>query len=290
MAELVDAHDSKSCSARSGGSIPSTGTNLRSRSGAKVARRSLGDGGRCQRPRASVGKPASGQRRSRRGTLSEDQKFGGGRRCPDCLEPVPFKVRICPNCKAYQDWRRYVGMGQTELALLVALASVSTTLLNITLPLLKPASSNIQVVFESMSGNTANFIARNEGRSGGVLQIDQLAVAVVAGEMIDAEQPIVLNMATNTNIVATGQEQSNSLNRDTSHDTNLCGGLQDYMKQIEVAHPKFHSTGLYTAFMDNLACSFNIKETSFNMVGDGHHSFTVDCRNLSLMRDCARSF
>src|ERR1700691_3152298 len=27
VAELVDAHDSKSCSARSGGSIPSTGTN-----------------------------------------------------------------------------------------------------------------------------------------------------------------------------------------------------------------------------------------------------------------------
>jgi hypothetical protein len=26
VAELVDAHDSKSCSARSGGSIPSTGT------------------------------------------------------------------------------------------------------------------------------------------------------------------------------------------------------------------------------------------------------------------------
>ena len=28
VAELVDAHDSKSCSARSGGSIPSTGTNF----------------------------------------------------------------------------------------------------------------------------------------------------------------------------------------------------------------------------------------------------------------------
>ena len=28
VAELVDAHDSKSCSARSGGSIPSTGTTL----------------------------------------------------------------------------------------------------------------------------------------------------------------------------------------------------------------------------------------------------------------------
>src|ERR1700685_3963928 len=46
VAELVDAHDSKSCSARSGGSIPSTGTSLRSRSGAKAARRSLGEGGR----------------------------------------------------------------------------------------------------------------------------------------------------------------------------------------------------------------------------------------------------
>lgn len=40
MAELVDAHDSKSCAARHGGSIPSTGTSLRSRSGAKAARRS----------------------------------------------------------------------------------------------------------------------------------------------------------------------------------------------------------------------------------------------------------
>jgi hypothetical protein len=31
VAELVDAHDSKSCFARSGGSIPSTGTTKRSR-------------------------------------------------------------------------------------------------------------------------------------------------------------------------------------------------------------------------------------------------------------------
>jgi hypothetical protein len=31
VAELVDAHDSKSCSARSGGSIPSTGTSASER-------------------------------------------------------------------------------------------------------------------------------------------------------------------------------------------------------------------------------------------------------------------
>jgi hypothetical protein len=31
VAELVDAHDSKSCSARSVGSIPSTGTNAKLR-------------------------------------------------------------------------------------------------------------------------------------------------------------------------------------------------------------------------------------------------------------------
>jgi hypothetical protein len=58
VAELVDAHDSKSCSARSGGSIPSTGTSLRSRSGAKAARRSFSEGGRCKLPRATAGKPA----------------------------------------------------------------------------------------------------------------------------------------------------------------------------------------------------------------------------------------
>jgi hypothetical protein len=65
-------------------------------------------------------------------------------------------------------------MGQTNLALLVALVSVSTTLLNIALPLLKPASSNIQILFEAMSDTAASFIVRNEGRSGGILHIDQL--------------------------------------------------------------------------------------------------------------------
>src|SRR5271154_7122083 len=41
VAELVDAHDSKSCSARSVGSIPSTGTSLRSRSERRRTERNI---------------------------------------------------------------------------------------------------------------------------------------------------------------------------------------------------------------------------------------------------------
>lgn len=114
--------------------------------------------------------------------MSLDKQSVSYRQCPDCQEPVPYKVRICPNCKAYQDWRRYVGMSQTNLALLVALVSVSTTLLNVSLPLLRSASSDIQVLFEGMSDTDATFIVRNEGRSGGVLHVDEFVIEVLRGE------------------------------------------------------------------------------------------------------------
>ena len=62
VAELVDAHDSKSCSARSGGSIPSTGTTKRSRMFAGV-RKSRENSGLTGDILASVRQnvPAAGQ-------------------------------------------------------------------------------------------------------------------------------------------------------------------------------------------------------------------------------------
>lgn len=57
VAELVDAHDSKSCSARSGGSIPSTGTSLRSRSERRLPAVALAKAGGAAA--ASYGRQAS---------------------------------------------------------------------------------------------------------------------------------------------------------------------------------------------------------------------------------------
>ena len=55
MAELVDAHDSKSCAARHGGSIPSTGTSLR-----------------CYGRRASLGVDGEAAKAARRSLEGED--------------------------------------------------------------------------------------------------------------------------------------------------------------------------------------------------------------------------
>lgn len=50
------------------------------------------------------------------------------KRCPECFETLPFKARICPSCRSFQDWRRYVSIGQINIALLVALLSIATAL------------------------------------------------------------------------------------------------------------------------------------------------------------------
>jgi hypothetical protein len=98
--------------------------------------------------------------------------------CPECKQPVPTDANICPNCKSYQNWRRYVAVGQTNLALLVALFSVLTTLFSVGLPLIRSRGADIRFLLESVSGNQPTFIVRNDGRSGGVVHIDLFSIEV----------------------------------------------------------------------------------------------------------------
>jgi RNA polymerase subunit RPABC4/transcription elongation factor Spt4 len=93
-----------------------------------------------------------------------------GRHCPDCKHIVPRGVRICPNCKSFQDWRRYVTLGHTNLALIVALISVATTLVTVVVPLIRQKDAEIKVIFVKSTGNSLTFLARNEGQTGGVLR------------------------------------------------------------------------------------------------------------------------
>jgi len=93
----------------------------------------------------------------------ETAKEQGLRRCPDCLELVPYQVRICPNCKAYQDWRRYAGFSQTTLALLVALISVSTAAIPVIERAVTPNDSNLNVDFEEARGLALRVLISNTG-------------------------------------------------------------------------------------------------------------------------------
>src|ERR1700739_688036 len=99
-----------------------------------------------------------------------------GRLCPQCRHVIDLRARVCPNCHTPLGWRGLISVRQTSLALLVALVSVTTPLLNVLLPRLKPNGSAIQLLFESMSENDVTFVVRNEGRNGGVIRIDGLSI------------------------------------------------------------------------------------------------------------------
>ncbi len=47
--------------------------------------------------------------------------------CRQCRLPIPSGARLCSECNSYQDWRGYLNISGTVLALLVALLSVATT-------------------------------------------------------------------------------------------------------------------------------------------------------------------
>jgi RNA polymerase subunit RPABC4/transcription elongation factor Spt4 len=101
------------------------------------------------------------------------------KRCPECFEIVPYRVRICPSCSSYQDWRRYLSIGQTNLALIVALISVLTSLVTVANPLLKPRNADIALIHETSTSTVSAFLARNDGRSGGILRLEWFELGFV---------------------------------------------------------------------------------------------------------------
>jgi RNA polymerase subunit RPABC4/transcription elongation factor Spt4 len=93
-------------------------------------------------------------------------------RCPDCLEPI----RICPNCRAYQDWRRYIVVLQPSLAIATALISVITVLSSILPSLFENRGPDIRLVLENATDNQMTFLARNFGQTGGAIQLEKLEI------------------------------------------------------------------------------------------------------------------
>jgi hypothetical protein len=114
--------------------------------------------------------------------MAGPKEHPGWKRCSECLEAVPYKVKICPNCKSFQDWRRFVAVGQTNLALMVALTSVLTTLINVGIPVLEPSTSRMNIVYDFDTFSSLDlerepkvtFYVRNDGKTGGILRIHTL--------------------------------------------------------------------------------------------------------------------
>jgi RNA polymerase subunit RPABC4/transcription elongation factor Spt4 len=94
--------------------------------------------------------------------LSKLRQFG--HKCRDCRQVVPGGARVCPNCKAFQDWRRFIAIGQTNLALLAAVISVATTFITVGVPFLNQQGEPIEVIWEHTSETQISLVARNTGK------------------------------------------------------------------------------------------------------------------------------
>jgi RNA polymerase subunit RPABC4/transcription elongation factor Spt4 len=99
-----------------------------------------------------------------------------GHKCRDCRQIVPSGARVCPNCKTFQDWRRFIAIGQTNLALLTAIISVATTFLAVAIPFFKQQGYRIELFLDNASETRMSVVARNTGNEGALLRLRMLRI------------------------------------------------------------------------------------------------------------------
>lgn len=87
-----------------------------------------------------------------------------GNACRVCKQPIALGAKKCIHCESFQDWRRYLNLSSTVLALIVALVSV----LSISFPIIKESfqidNSNITILYQSASDEFLTFIGSNSGK------------------------------------------------------------------------------------------------------------------------------
>lgn len=90
--------------------------------------------------------------------------------CRQCSNEIPDAARLCTKCHSYQDMRGWIPISSTVLAMLVALVTVSTSLIN--------AIGNNSISKESSSlvnnpvvhKKSLSFIATNSGKSPAMIE------------------------------------------------------------------------------------------------------------------------
>jgi hypothetical protein len=221
------------------------------------------------------------------------------RPCPDCRQPVPLHAKVCPNCKAYRNWRRYITVGQTNLALLVALFSVITTLATIGVPMLRTKGSDISVLLDSASADQAVFIARNDGRSGGVLHMARFVIKIKKRAGFEIFYP--LNDKERSFIDA-GKEQRIQINYvNNDYDDSICQYLFDQkffddfgkITSLNANYdnpPGVHINDRYGRMNDALLCTIVGGQKSFfnepGSLNEDNIIITPSCSDIQWIKSC----
>ena len=96
--------------------------------------------------------------------------------CSTCAEKILARAKKCTHCGSFQDWRKFVDVGNTALALLVALVTVVGSTLPHVLAAARGGGSNIAVALGALEIDRITLVARNDGVLPGVIQFVTLEV------------------------------------------------------------------------------------------------------------------
>lgn len=91
-------------------------------------------------------------------------------KCKQCREPIDAGAKLCRSCHSYQDWRGYLPVSSSVLALLVALVTVATAAIPVLTKALHRPHSRVVVSSPVVQGETVYFAVSNIGDAAGVVR------------------------------------------------------------------------------------------------------------------------
>jgi hypothetical protein len=88
----------------------------------------------------------------------------GKKECRECAEWIPEKASLCSTCKSYQNWKRFISLPTTSIALLTALISVLTVSIPQLVDYLRGGYSTTAVSYDGIiAGKFPMFTISNGG-------------------------------------------------------------------------------------------------------------------------------
>jgi hypothetical protein len=89
--------------------------------------------------------------------------------CPVCREPIRKGARKCIHCTSMLDWRGWLGISETALALLVALVSVLGASAPRVAELFTRDYSDVRLNYRQVNSQYLELTAWNQGNKNGLL-------------------------------------------------------------------------------------------------------------------------
>src|SRR5260370_35611066 len=83
--------------------------------------------------------------------------------CRVCREAIKQGARKCVHCNSFLDWRGWLGISETALALLVALVTVMGATAPRVVELFTPKYSELRVSIRQVFGQNLEWVASNQG-------------------------------------------------------------------------------------------------------------------------------